>query len=254
MPAHSEIHYHFSEGRDKGREKDVVLVHGAGGNYLSWPVQMRRTPGCNVYALDLPGHGKSGGVGLQSIEAYSDAVVHWLSSLGMNKVILGGHSMGSAIALSIALDFPEIVSGMILIGAGARLEVNPLLLEESGSQTTFISAVEKIVMWSFSEETPQRMVELVGKRMAETRQAVLYADLMACSKFDVTTRLAQIKQPVMVITGERDRMVPCRHAQFLAEKIENSIFKVIPNAGHMAMLEQPETVAHEMHNFLARLQ
>lgn len=254
MPALSEIHFHLFEGRKEGQGNDVVLVHGAGGNYLSWPVQMRRISGLRVYALDLPGHGKSGGVGLQSIQAYADTVVRWFSAVGLSKVVLVGHSMGSAIAMKIALEYPDAVSGMILIGAGPRLDVNPRLLEECANQTTFLSAIEKIVMWSFSQETPQRMVELVGKRMAETRQGVLYGDFVACSAFDETERLAQIKQPVLVITGELDRMVPCRQAQLLADHIENSTFKVIPNAGHMAMLERPEAVAQEMLNFLAKIQ
>lgn len=221
---------------------------------MSWPAQLRRMPGYRIYALDLPGHGKSGGVGRQSIMAYADAVADWFSSMGLTRANLIGHSMGSAIALTLAVDHPETARSMVLIGAGARLQVNPRLLEEYGSQTTFLSAIEKTVMWSFSEETPRKMVEQVQRRMAETRQGVLYGDFMACADFDISERLAEIRQPVLVISGEQDKMTPSRHAQFLADHIDGATMKLIAHAGHMVMLEQPEAVAQEVCNFLAQVQ
>jgi pimeloyl-ACP methyl ester carboxylesterase len=254
MPVIADIHYHLYEGSSEGKGKAVVLIHGAGGNYLSWPTQLRRLHGYRVYALDLPGHGKSTGAGRQSILAYSEAIVSWLAAVGVSKAILIGHSLGSAIALSMSLDFPDIPSGLVLIGTGARMKVNSALLEEYSSQTTFLNAIEKTVSWSFCDETPKRLVELVGQRMTETRQGVLYGDFLACAAFDAVDRLNQIKQPVLVLCGEQDKMTPCREAQFLADHLEKSVLKLIPRAGHMVMLEQPEAVAEEVRIFLPRIQ
>jgi len=254
MPVLADIHFQLHEGNNEGQGKAVVLIHGAGGNYLSWPAQLRRLHGFRVFALDLPGHGKSSGFGRQSIRAYSEAIVNWLAAVGVSKAILIGHSLGSAIALSLALDFPEIPSGLILIGAGSRLKVNPALLEEYSSQTTYLNAIEKTVRWSFCDETPKELVELVEKRLAETRQGVLHGDFLACAAFDVTDRLDQIRQPVLVLCGELDKMTPCREAEFLADHLERSVLKLIPHAGHMVMLEQPEAVAEEVRIFLSRIQ
>jgi len=254
MPVLADIHYHLYDGNKEGQGKAVVLIHGAGGNYLSWPAQLRRLHGYRVYALDLPGHGKSSGTGRQSVQAYSEAIANWLAAMGVNKAILTGHSLGSAIALSLVLDYPEIPSGLVLIGTGARMKVNPALLEEYSSQTTFLNAIEKTVSWSFCDETPKRLVELVEKRLAETRQGVLYGDFLACADFDVIDRLDQIKQPVLVLCGELDKMTPCRQAQYLVDHLDRAVLKLIPHAGHMVMVEQPEAVLEQVQLFLSRIQ
>ncbi|OGO33346.1 MAG: hypothetical protein A2Z16_10530 [Chloroflexi bacterium RBG_16_54_18] len=253
MPVLADIHFHLYDGSNEGQGKAVVLIHGAGGNYLSWPAQLRRLHGFRVYALDLPGHGKSTGIGRQSVQAYSEAIVNWMAAVGVSKAILIGHSLGSAITLSLALDFPEIPSGLVLIGAGSRLKVNPALLEEYSSQTTFLNAIEKTVSWSFCDETPKRLVELVEQRLTETRQGVMYGDFLACAAFDVTDRFDQIRQPVLVLCGEMDKMTPCREAQYLADHLERSVLKLIPHAGHMVMMEQPEEVAQEVLAFLSKI-
>ena len=63
MPVAADLYYHIYEGSEEGRRPPVVLIHGAGGTHLHWPSEVRRLPGYRVLALDLPGHGKSGGAG-----------------------------------------------------------------------------------------------------------------------------------------------------------------------------------------------
>ena len=74
--------------------------------------------------------------------------------------------------------------------------------------------------------------------MSETRPSVLLGDFLACNEFDETTRLSQIYQPVLVLTGEDDKMTPPRYAQFLADKLPHAELKIVPDAGHMLMLER----------------
>src|SRR5512135_2219935 len=102
MPTADELYYHIYEGGIEGEKSPVILIHGAGGTHLYWPSEMRRLPRYRVYALDLPGHGKSGGRGQQSIPAYAQAVLAWLEQIGIHRAVFVGHSMGAAIALSIA--------------------------------------------------------------------------------------------------------------------------------------------------------
>ena len=87
MPVLADIHFNLYDVSNEGQGKAVVLIHGAGGNYLSWPAQLRRLHGFRVYALDLPGHGKSSGAGRQSIRAYSEAVVNWLAAAGVSRAM-----------------------------------------------------------------------------------------------------------------------------------------------------------------------
>jgi pimeloyl-ACP methyl ester carboxylesterase len=78
---------------------------------------------------------------MQSISAYTQALVSWLDALDLHSSVLIGHSMGSAIALSLALHHPRRVLGLGLIGAGARLRVSPELLEQTSNQTTLPAAL-----------------------------------------------------------------------------------------------------------------
>lgn len=251
MPVAASLYYYayLQEGQ---MQTPVVLIHGAGGTHLQWSPQLRRLPGYRVFALDLPGHGKSGGRGLQSIQGYADAVVEWLQALGLWRAVFVGHSMGGAIALTLALDHPQHVSRLALVSTGARLRVHAAILDNAASESTYLNAVQTIIEWAFSSQAPPRMVELAAKRMAETRASVLYGDFLACNDFDVSERLAEIHHSTLVVCGVEDRMAPLRYSQFLAEHIPNAHLEIIPNAGHMVILEQPQAVANALLTFLSR--
>ncbi len=249
MPVISDL-YTYSFQEDQTGTPPLVLIHGAGGNHLSWPPEIRRLPGYRIYAPDLPGHGKSEGRGQQSIQSYAGLLLDWLAGLGIYQAVFIGHSMGGAIALALAIYHKDHVLGLGLFDTGAQLKVNPVILEKAANPTTYLSAVEMIVNASFSSSADPRMVELVGKRMAETRPSVLQGDFLACDSFNVTELVDQIHQPALIICGTEDRMTPMRYSQMLAGSISTSHLEVIPQAGHMAQLEQPQIVADALAKFL----
>jgi pimeloyl-ACP methyl ester carboxylesterase len=233
MPAIADLYYHLFEGSSLGLKPPLVLIHGAGGTHLYWPSEIRRLPGNRVYAPDLPGHGKSSGRGRQTIGSYVDALLEWLT------------------ALDLALDYPERVIGLVLIGSGARLKVASELLDNTESATTYMNAVKLIVDWSFSKATPLRLKELAAQRIAETRASVLHGDLLACNEFNETERVNEILKPTLVVCGMEDRMMPPRYSQFLAEQIPDAELQLIHDAGHMVQLEKPQAVANAIINFVA---
>jgi pimeloyl-ACP methyl ester carboxylesterase len=250
MPVQANIYYHIYERNIAEPRPPVVLIHGAGGNHLYWPSEIRRLAGHRIYAVDLPGHGKSPGIGKQSIPAYCSAILTWMGSIKIHNAVMIGHSMGAAIALTLALLHPEHVLGLGLIGAGARLSVNPILLENSSNPTTFASAVASIISLSFGPDTPDRLVELATQRMRETRPSVLHGDFLACNAFDVTDRLSKILTPTLVLCGDQDKMTPPRLSQYLHSSIPGSQISIIRNAGHMVMLEKPAEVLGALNSFL----
>jgi pimeloyl-ACP methyl ester carboxylesterase len=252
MPSTANIYYHVYQGVGEG-EIPLVLIHGAGGSYLSWPSNIRRLPGCHIFALDLPGHGKSAGRGYQSIAGYAEVVANWMQAIHLQHAVIMGHSMGSAIAMQIALDSPWLASAIILAGSAAKLRVSPTLLEASVSSNTFHKAVELIIQWSFFQGSSQRLKELARDRMLEVRPSVLNGDLLACNTFDLDARLKEIAQPVLIVCGEADRMVPLRQSQYLARMIPESKLEIIPQAGHMFMLEQPERLEDVLLSFIHNL-
>jgi pimeloyl-ACP methyl ester carboxylesterase len=250
MPVSGNLYYSYH--RDIGADNPpLVLIHGAGGMHLYWPSEIRRLQGYCVYAIDLPGHGKSDVCdGQQTIEDYARYIVQWLESIQLRRAVFVGHSMGSAIALILAIHHPEYVVGLGLLGAGARLRVNPELLNYAADLTTFYKASDLLVSCSFSPSTPAHLIELASKRMEATRQSVLYGDLMACNRFDVMDRLVEVRKSTLVICGADDQMTPVRYAQYLSNSIPNGRLSVIPDAGHMVMLEKPHLVANNLLSFL----
>ncbi|MDI6797633.1 MAG: alpha/beta fold hydrolase, partial [Desulfatibacillaceae bacterium] len=92
---------HFSAS-STDNPQNLVLIHGSGGNHLGWPSCARDLPGVNVFALDLPGHGSSEGQGQRRVEDYVRCVEQFVKNLGLLRVTLCGHSLGGAIALSLA--------------------------------------------------------------------------------------------------------------------------------------------------------
>jgi pimeloyl-ACP methyl ester carboxylesterase len=253
MPVAAEIYYHINEHPEHRLHLPVVLIHGAGGNHLYWPSEVRRLAGCPVYALDLPGHGKSQGRGQQSIQAYVQNILAWLLEVGLPRAIFVGHSMGSAIALNLALEHREHVIALGLVGAAARIPPPAGSLEDSASQTTFNAAVQRLTADAFSPQAAPHLVELAANRMAETRASVVHGDLIACAAFDITRQLHRIRKPTLIITGADDKLTPVRQAQFLQSKLRNSRQEVIPGAGHMVMIEKPQEVASLLKGFLDEL-
>lgn len=252
MPYLNDIYYYVWQ--DRVKEKiPLVLLHGAGGTHLFWPPQVRRLSNLKVLAPDLPGHGRSGGGGLRSIEAYAACVARWLYRIGVEHAFLCGHSMGSAIALQLALEFPDRVAGLILIGAGARLRVHPDILGKAAQEETFMDAVKMVVSASFGERTPARFKELALQRMASTPQAILYGDFLACNDFDVMQDLPRIEQPAYVICGDQDRLTPLRYAEYLVNRLPDARLFVVEDAGHMVMLEKPALVSHLIHEFICSI-
>ena len=240
--------YYFAHGADDHSRPPVILIHGAGGDHLSWPPQLRRLPDQRMFAPDLPAHGKSEGIGRHAIEDYVHDVLEFMSELKIYSAVLVGHSMGSAVALSAAIHFPERVTALGLIGSGGRLRVAPALLRSASDPSTFENAVKMMVDDSFSQSS--RIKELSTQRMIETRPSVLYGDLMACEAFDVMDQLCKLSLPALMVCGSDDRMTPLPYSEFLCDHIAGARLEVVPNAGHMVMLEQPDAVAGLLADFL----
>jgi len=253
MPLANQIYFCSNSRANQSHSPPLILIHGAGGTHLYWPPELRRLPDYRVLAMDLPGHGKSNGHGRQSINEYSDSVMEWLDTLDIYSAVFIGHSMGSAIVMTIALEYPERVLALGLVGAGARLRVSPQFLDGVANEATFYTTVENIVRLSFSPSSSDRLLELASQRMIKTRSSVLHGDFLACDAFDETARISLINQPTLVLCGIDDQMTPMRYSQFLIDHIPNAVMEAVPNAGHMVMLEKPHFVAKVLTNFLSGL-
>ncbi|MFH1185466.1 MAG: alpha/beta hydrolase [Chloroflexota bacterium] len=243
------MHYYASEA-DNYLRPPVLLIHGAGGHHLYWPAQVRRLGDQRVFAMDLPGHGRSDGIGHHRVQDYVEDLLQFMNQLRLNAAVMVGHSMGGAIALDAALRYPQRVLGLGLVGSGARLRLHPDILSNASQEATFPAAVRLIGERSFAARTGGRLRELALRRMAEMRPAVLEGDLLACDAFDVMGQLVKIACPTLILCGAEDEMTPRKFSEYLHENIRGSTLRIIPNAGHMVMLEEPNAVADVLGSFL----
>ena len=236
----------------RGDGPAVVLIHGAGGSRLAWPPELRRLPEAMVYAIDLPGHGRSSGPGRDRIEAYAEDVLELMDALVLEEALLVGHSMGGAIAQLVALAAPDRVSGLLLLSTGAQLEVSDLILD--GLETEFEATVASISKWSWGSDADPEWVAQGLQMLRETGPETLLGDFVACNRFDVRDRLGEIAAPTRVATGEEDRMTPPHLGRALADGISAATFTLVSGAGHMVMLERPAEVVAVATDLVAQLE
>ncbi len=216
----------------------LVLIHGAGDNHLLWNGTLAALADtARGYALDLPGHGRSRGGRCETIAEYANALREFLDALALERAILVGVSMGGAIAQMTALEFPERVLGLGLIGTGAKLRVAPQFLE--GIRNDFENTVRALAANFYAPHAADALPAASAATLTAAGAPTLYADFAACDAFDVRARLGEIHAPTLVVCGSADAMTPPRYAEFLAQHIAGAELHIVANAGHLVMREQP---------------
>jgi len=221
----------------------IILIHGAGGNALSWPPSLRHLPRQTVYAIDLAGHGSSRNNSFCHLNYYANQVLALMDTLRLPKVILVGHSMGGGVAMTVALDHPERVAGLGLISCAANLRLPSLVSDLTVHPETYPELVDQLINLSFSQQTPRRTIQLVRARLLGERPAILLNDLQACEAFDLSERIGQITQPTLIMVGDNDQMTPLRHSVHLNNLIPDSWLRILSEKGHMLPLEAPNELA-----------
>lgn len=229
----------------------LVLVHGAGGSHQHWGHQIRSIPNAVTYALDLPGHGRSSGTGCQTIEGYAHYVIEFMDALQLTRATIAGHSMGSAIALWMALHDPARVEALILVGSGAKLRVLPRILE--GILKDFDTTIRFIVEKSYGKGATEETLRAGWQQMRSVSPITLHNDFAACDSFDVMDSLPRIYQPTLLITGTQDIMTPPKYATYLRDHIPAARLVLVEDAGHMVMIEKAKVVSDAIRDFLDTL-
>lgn len=240
--------YYAGDVNQKGLP--VLFCHGSGGGHHHWLYQLKNLQvALNPLAVDLPGHGRSEGSPADSIAVYRDWLYRLTEILNLGPFVPAGHSMGGAIALSYALQYPDGVRGVILVGSGARLRVLPAFLKtlKEGSIPAALTD------YLYGPEAPDELVKRGRKEVESAEASVYYADLSACNNFDIMKELPQINQPALMICGSEDQMTPVKYSLYLEEKLPRGQVSVIEGAGHMVMLEKPDEVNRAIINFIGQL-
>ncbi len=243
----------------------VVFIHGAQNDHSVWALQSRYLAhhGHSVLAVDLPGHGRSAGPALTSVDAMADWVVSVLQAAGVRRALLAGHSMGSLIALEASRRAPGLVAGLALLGTTYPMKVSDTLLETARLDEA--AAIDMVNIWSHSSiahkpSCPGPGFSVMGgarrlmQRMsARNPQALFHTDFAACNGYAGGEAAAHaVRCPTLFVFGAKDVMTPPRSTKLLTGAIKHG--KIVNvDAGHQMMAEAPDAVLDALAGFAASI-
>ncbi len=227
----------------------IVFIHGSGGTGRLWLAQVKDlAERVNTVALDLPGRGRSGKDGKNTVADYARAVLEFIEAAEIPHPIPCGLSIGGAIVQQLLLDYAKHFQAGILIGTGAKLKVLPMIFE--AIENDYSGLVEMLCKFAASEKTVPEVIEPFRDDLQKCDPRVTLGDFQACNRFDVIDRLAEISVPVMIISAQDDKLTPPKYADFLESAIPNTTRAHIPDAGHIVPLEKPRKVNQAIIGFL----
>lgn len=241
----------------------VVFIHGAQNDHSVWILQTRYFAhhGFGVLAVDLPGHGRSKGIPLASVEAMADWLLALLDAAGVKQAALVGHSMGSLIALETSFRAPDRVSRLALVGTAYPMKVSDTLLEASLNDEQ--TAIDMVNIWSHTSiahkpscpgpgfyvmNGSQRLMQRISKL---NPAKVFHTDFSACNAYANGENAAKaVTCPTLLLLGKRDMMTPPKATAPLTKAIPKCQVAHIDNCGHSLMAEQPDAVLDTLFSFM----
>jgi 3-oxoadipate enol-lactonase len=244
----------------------LVLLHAFPIGANLWEPQMRHIPnGWRLITPDLRGFG--GSTELDSLTALSMAdyaidVVDLLEQLGVEHAVIGGCSMGGYAALALFQLRPDLFEGLLLANTRAGADSpearanrrNMLaLVDREGPSGVAREMMPKLIGATTRETNPS--IEANVRRLIKQQSpvAVRGAIHRMMHRIDSTPLLAQVSVPSLVITGAEDEMIPVDESRRMAAAITGATLVIVPRAGHLANMEQPDAFNNALSTFLTTL-
>ncbi len=232
-----------------GQGEKIVFVHGSGWNTRMWYRQRDSLQSSmEVVLVDLPGHGESPGHGYDSAEEYRDEIYGTIKRLNLGRCYVAGHSLGGAIAMSLALSYHHVVKGIVLIGTGAKLKVLPQILEDIKKNKE--GTIHNIIDLAFSRQASSALKKEDFDETMKCSAEVIYKDFNACDSFDIMDSVSSLQVPALIVCGTDDSLTPPKYSHYLNHAIQDSRLVLIEDAGHMVMMEKPEQVNRAIEEFI----
>ena len=256
---------------EAGAGAPLVLLHGLTSSKVAWreniePLAERH----HVYAVDLPGHGDSDRIGVNYDSAFIVGLMReFVLGLGHERVAMAGISLGGAVSLYTALEHPEIVSKLALIGSGAlgreiamviRLASLPIVgefmlggpIDNVGTMARKCFYDKDLVPSEVIEEL-RRSNSLPGARDAALTIIRRHISVWGVkSRYVATRRLKELAVPTMLFWGANDEIIPVKHAHRAAQLIPGAGLHVFEECGHWPQMERTEEFNELMLRFLER--
>jgi 3-oxoadipate enol-lactonase len=233
------LYYDFSNPH-RLSTRPLVLLHGLGSSGEDWlPQQAFFTQHFPVLTMDLRGHGRSSmDAGWPTMKDLAVDVVAILNEVEHSSAHILGLSLGGAVALQVALDFPSLVGSLTIVNAFAHLRVSGRGWIRALGRLflLLINRMDLLGAWIaagiFPDPEQKAWREAAAARIgANSRRSYLRA-MRAVMRFDVTSRLHEVRVPTLIVAGERDTTIALEAKESLAESIPGASMARFPESGH----------------------
>ena len=248
-------------GRPFDKDKPLIIfIHGSGLTHMCWILQARYFAfhGYSVLALDMPGHGLSGGESLKSIENMADWVNDVIDVVGCKQASLVGHSQGCLVTIECASRYPKKIKTLTLMGGAGAIPMNPELLALAENNDS--KAVDLMMDWAhgpsghFGGHPVPGLYHLnIGSMLIQSKKIkdTLGVDFRACDNYKNGFAAAKkLSLPTLNILADQDKMCPLKEGKKLADDIKNCKLHVIDNCGHMMLLEEADKTLEALKKFI----
>lgn len=245
------------------QNQPIVFIHGFPYDHTMWENQINALK--NDYyciAYDVRGLGESYvGDGQYMMEFFVDDLFEIINELKLNKPVICGLSMGGYIALRAVEKNQSKFSGLLLCDTRSEADDNAGKLKRAENINLIntqgiIKFTDQFVTNCFADETPKEQEKMFLTVLHKTHKqnpvGVKGCIIAIMSRTDTTPYLPQIKIPTLILVGSFDKLTPPPVMRAMADRIPESEFGVIPRAGHMTPLENPEAVNDLIKGFLKR--
>ena len=230
----------------------MVFIHGALNDHSVWTLLARWfvNHGHSVLAVDLPGHMRSTGQPLPSVEALADWTLALMDAAQVQRASLIGHSMGSLIALQAASIAPERASALMMVGTAVPMKVSQVLLELSRHDPN--AAIDMVVTFSHSSLAAKPSYPGPGSwlrggsralmrkvQASSAHSSLFHHDFSVCNNYQGGLQAAKsVHCPVNLVLGHADQMTPAKQAREITQALNAKVH--VLDAGHSLMTEAPE--------------
>jgi len=237
--------------------KPVLLIHGIYDSRHAYDLLIPQLPASwHIYAIDLRGHGGSSRPDTGYTQGdFAGDVVAFLDAMKETKVNVIGHSMGALVAHKVAIEHPERVDNLVLLGGAPTLAGKPGPVEAAGMFATFKDPVDpnfvnEFVRSSFVKTPSEDFMKLAVAEAAKIPAKVWSQVIAEGIKEDHVKALSQVKAHTLLIWGDKDPVFDRNDQKVLDEGIPDSTLIIYPGVGHGVPSEEPAKTAHDIVEFL----
>lgn len=250
------VRLHYAEFGNPAGEP-ILFLHGFTDSWLSFsPVLPYINPNYHVWMIDQRGHGNSSRPIIRyAIDHFADDVIAFMDAVGLDRVTLVGHSMGSLIAQRTAFNAPQRIKRMVLIGTTAQ----PYTDELGNFLDTINELVDPVpeeLAREFQISTIYRTLapEFMEQVVAETLKlpAFVWRATLGEMLFNGTTPSVGIHAPTLILWGDQDVIWPRSQQELLVDSLPAGELFVYPETGHVLHWEQPARFAVDLEAFITR--